>query len=357
MEKGTFQTPYSSISSLEFRDEGTLGPTLTSAKTRSSTVESLISQNEDLMARLKVSVRRLSQLEGENESLHQKQSETSSQVTSLQDELLIWKEKESFWQKKNSALEQKITEIRARFPELEQMEEKIERYKKYHEKVKTQVKPYIQQLKSFAQNMALEIQKLNAEIDLKELKRLEIERKLHDLKLNLEIEHQKQTGRTEQLIAAFESEKEGLRYQIAELQKINTHLEERSEKLDIALSRQDELENMIIALRRALEENSNATAKQIHYLEHQERVVRAELTQKTVELENLSKIQNSTQTELERHKNQSSQYEQQITSLRHMWTLQSEELEKTKLANQSLEKLNLELSQRLNQARRGESNL
>jgi hypothetical protein len=46
--------------------------------------------------------------------------------------------------------------------------------------------------------------------------------------------------------------------------------------------------------------------------------------------------------------------EEQLTSLRYMWTSKCEETEKLKISLQSLEKINLDLSQKLNESRKGQ---
>lgn len=352
MENGSFQTPFSNLSSLDFREE--LPPTpnqvpATAAEIRSaksSTVEAVLAQNEDLMARLKVTLRRLTALEEENDRLRELQNHARTQISALSDQLLVWQEKEGFWLQKNQKLEADMAALKKRFPEFEYMEEKLERYKKYHEKIRTQVKPYIQQLKGYAQNLALEIRKLNDEIEAKEVRRLEVEKRLHQLRTDIDDRLRQQDEQNRQLVQIYEQEKDRLRLELNELRKINVHLEDKADRLDAALTRQDELENLIVALRRSKEED-----------EEQIRALKKTTTQDRCRIEDLEAKLKAADEEINRHKHRAEQNEEQLTSLRFLWTSKSEEIEKLQVRIQSLEKINQELSFRLNQVRKGEASL
>ncbi|MBX2995940.1 MAG: hypothetical protein KF681_14030 [Bdellovibrionaceae bacterium] len=368
MENGSFQTPFSDVAHLDFREElpptpeqapapARMARTPSARPTTSSTVEALLSQNEDLMARLKVTLRRLTALEAENDTLKDIEHEVRTENASLTDQLLIWKEKESYWHKKNQTLENDMNAIRARFPELEQMEEKIERYKKYHEKIRVQVKPYIQQLKAYAQNLTLEIRKLMTEIESKEAKRLDVERRLRDLRADMDEQYRRQDQQSRELVALFEDEKSRLQLELTELRKINMALEGKADKLDQALMRQDELENVIIALNRSQEEAKEAYKKGITDREIEFETLKRDLTEERYKNKGLdSKLQAIVQ-ESDRQKHRADQLQEQLSSLRYLWTNKCEETEKLQLTLQSLEKLNQELSAKLNQLRKGEATL
>ena len=361
MENGSFQAPFSEISSLEFNEIFPPTPAAVprphETRTKSSTVEALLAQNEDLMARLKVSLRRLTTLEDENDHLRAHEQQTRTQNSSLSDQLLVWKEKENFWQQKIDKLETEMLAIRNRFPELEAMEEKIERYKKYHEKVRLQVKPYIQQLKAFAENLTLEIRKLNAEIEDKEIRRQEVERKIRDLRTEVDEQLRRQDDQNRHLVQIFETDKDHLRQETSELRRLNSTLETKAERLDQALMRQDELENMIIALRRSKEESDVQHREELRRRNEESQALRKAAVEDTCRLEDLTAKSKADREEGERQRHRADQLEEQLTSLRFLWSTNCEEMEKLQTRLRSLEKLNLDLSQRLNQARKGEASL
>lgn len=63
--------------------------------TKSEAIDSLIAQNEDLTARLKVLLRRLSSIEEENHVLSQEHREMKHQLSAVTDQLSVFKEKEN----------------------------------------------------------------------------------------------------------------------------------------------------------------------------------------------------------------------------------------------------------------------
>ncbi len=365
MENGSFQTPFSETSGLGFREDEksikTQAPRELARKmtsqTKSSTVEALLAQNEDLMARLKVTLRRLTSLESENEQLQEQDHQVRLENAALSDQLLIWKEKESFWREKNQKLETDMSQIRARYPELDQMEDKIERYKKYHEKIRHQVKPYIQQLKAYAQNLTLEIRKLNHEIEQKEARRLEVEKRVRDLRTEMEARFQSQDLKTQELVGLFEQEKQRLQLELSELRKINLVLEEKADRLDASLLRQDELENTIISLKRLKEESEAEALKTIRNKDEELSRLRMELGEEHYKNKDLETKYQAAYEDSERQRHRADVLQEQLTSLRYLWTNKCSETEKLQLTLQSLEKVNQELSARLNQLRKGEATL
>lgn len=106
------------------------------------------------MARLKVTLRRLSTLEIENQKLleiYQKSHLNQSVVT---DQMLVFKEKDQILKNKINLLERDKEKLSFINQSLEKTVSKtkidLERYKRYREKVRTQVKPYLNELKEYS---------------------------------------------------------------------------------------------------------------------------------------------------------------------------------------------------------------
>jgi len=375
MENGSFQAPFSEISNFDFQEEKSLPPvpavapttplarphgsalTNLAATPKSSSVEALISQNEDLAARLKVSLRRLSVVENENEALRIIEHEFKTENSSLSDQLLIWKEKETYWQQKNLKLETQMEALRSRFPELEQMEEKIERYQKYHEKIKTQVKPYIHQLKSFAQNLTSEVRRLTLEIEAKDASVRTMEGQLRDWEQIAQSEILHLTEEMSRQAENFAQEQARLTLQLAEKEEQIQQLTTKSLRLNASLLKIDELENTLIALHHA-KDKSEATLQQNQEVARQEiHQIRKDHLEMRLELEDLRKKEMLRSEELKKQTERNLQLEEQLVSLRFIWKSKSDESNELSLRLESLEKLNQELSHRLNRARKGEASL
>ncbi|MGZ5279583.1 MAG: hypothetical protein ACXWC9_06560, partial [Pseudobdellovibrionaceae bacterium] len=135
---------------------------------KSGTVEALISQNEDLSARLNVNIRRMTSLEDENRALQQDIKDLNLSYTSVTDQNLVWKEKERLWKEKHKALEGEVRTFQERFPDYQKLEAQVEKLKRYQDRVKSTIKPYLQNLKEYAHALHQQVQGLNQELNTKE---------------------------------------------------------------------------------------------------------------------------------------------------------------------------------------------
>lgn len=323
----------------------------------SSSVETLISQNEDLMARLKVTLRRLSALEQDYEQVKKHLTNMSQAKEALADQLLIWKEKEIFWHQKNNTLENNLKDFEGRFPEYSKMHEKIERYQKYHEKVRTQVKPYIQQLKNFAQQLTVQIHHLNLEVEEKHLKARDLEKQYLDFKIQSEQDYLDLKNKNTELIQSFENEKILLLETVSQLKSENLILEEKALQVEKLLDRQDELENTVIALNRSRNEQEELFQKENSDLKHSVADLKKSLIEEKISSQDSQKKVKGLEDEIQRQKHRADQLQEQLSSLRYLWTNKCQEMEKNQIAFEALEKVNQELSARLNQLRKGSATL
>lgn len=361
MENGSFQTL--KLSHLNFSDlEDITLPgsekihaapeTSFPAVTRSSTVEALISQNEDLMARLKVSMRKLNLLEEENSEITKQNEGLSQNLSILNDQMLVWKEKENFWKTKNDQVLRELDVFKARFPDLVRMEQRLERLTRYQEKVKTHIKPYVQDLKTYAQGLHEQIQGLTMELEQRETDIAELKRNLIGEKEKTEKNIAYYEKLQNQLVHEFENERALMTSEIASLRELNVALEEKAQLLDRALMRQDELENTVIALRRSKEEMIENHSQELADLRHQnsENLLLAQRLR--IENDDQGQKLELAHEQIEKLSAAKNDLDAQMESMRFMWSQKSEENEKLKLAMASLEKINLELSQKLSDSRK-----
>ena len=120
---------------------------------KSSTVETLISQNEDLMLKFKTALRRLSTMEEQNQQLTEDHIELKRQNSILHDQTAVLKEKDQLWKGNFEQVETDRQLLSEKNLHLQDQNSnhllEISRYQKYHEKIKTQVKPYLQQMRKY----------------------------------------------------------------------------------------------------------------------------------------------------------------------------------------------------------------
>jgi hypothetical protein len=322
------------------------------APSRSATIEALMNQNEDLMARLKVALRKSADLEETLANLRTEQTDTIERFNSQNDQMLVWREKENFWKTKNLSLEKEVDTLKSRFPDLISMEASLARLRKYQERVKTQIKPYVQDLKRYANSLQSEIQNLQSELARQESINAELNLKLQENRERSEDEKASLFKIQNQIVNEFEQERALIQGELKGLKEINVELEFRTQRLDQALLRQDELENTVIALRRSKEEIFFDLQKKNEDTQSENSSLRGQNTELQMRLEDRVQLCQSQATEIQNLNARMGQLEEQLATARFLWTQKNEDLEKLKISQAGLEKLNLDLSQKLTELRK-----
>lgn len=318
---------------------------------RSATVEALIGQNDDLAARLKVNLRRLTLLENENDRLRQIHRALEAKNNALSDEKRVFEEKESIWRNKEQKLESVVHDFRTRLPDYENLAEKLDRYKKYHERIKTQVKPFIQQLKSYADSLMVEIQKLNGELADRELTIDQLRQDKANYVTEIEkIRHQAES-RQELLVSHYERLQQEAATHVRDLQLQMGRLEERAQNFDEMRAREDELSNLVVALRRQKLDFERETTEKHQELQSDLGQLRGELAVALEQARDLDRKAELASGEKARVESHNQQLEEQLGSLRYLWSTKSDELEKARAQLAAMEKLNAELSRQLTSLR------
>ncbi|UXR63445.1 hypothetical protein EZJ49_10195 [Bdellovibrio bacteriovorus] len=323
---------------------------------KSSTVENLISQNEDLMARLKVTLRRLSLLETENQRFSEEANKARLSQSSVTDQILVWKEKDNIWRQKVDQLEREKEiqgeKVRALTDKVRNMTTELARHAKYHERIKTQVKPYISQLKEYSRTQDLRLQGLEGDYAHKEALLRDLRHQIIEVTKNSRYQVEASEKKAQEMVQFYEEQIERMNKELAMLHHTQEELEVKSIKLHSALERQDTLENEVVTLRRSKEEIKDRLEKEIE--RQQERI--SELSRQNqklgVEHADLQIRVVEDQEKIQKLEKDNYQAQEQLESLRYMWTAKNEENEKLKVAAAALERLNLELSQKLNELRK-----
>lgn len=322
---------------------------------KSSTVENLISQNEDLMGRLKVALRRLSAIEMENQKLTEVARKATLSQTAVRDQFMILKEKDQVWKNRTDILETEKNILTEKCKALEEktasLSASVERFQKYHDKVRTQVKPYIAQLKEYSrslqekvdnecrvtnQNLALIADLRNQIIEITKVSRQQIE-----------IE----TKKNQDLTSFYEAQIDSIQKEVEVLREIRKDHDFKTLKLNKALERQDWLENEVIQVSRSKDELKNRLEEEVQNL--QTRILELNRQNQRLGIEHsdlqIRVVEDS--QEMQKLRSENEQLREQLESLRYMWSAKNDETEKLKSALGGLEKLNIELSQRINSMR------
>jgi chromosome segregation ATPase len=152
----------------------------------------------------------------------------------------------------------------------------------------------------------------------------------------------------EELERVHEHEIESLRAELASTKEANMVLETKATRLNHALSRQDELENMCITLRRKLDVAEKKVESETEGLKSSLQIARNEVTKKTMQIESLESQNQNLQMAVNKMNLETTTLNDQLISLRYIWDEKSKQTEQMSAMIQSLEKMNKELSQKLN---------
>jgi chromosome segregation ATPase len=358
MENGSFQTQ---LKTFEFdgEDEFALGKSPFSAPPErvqySPALEALFQQNEDLSVRLKVTLQRLSQFESSLSEETEKSQKLLQTQSSLQDQLMIWKEKERLWLEKIDKSELQIEQLNLKIPKYTQLQNEIQRYKKYHEKVKTQVKPYLQQLKDYSNNLVGEIRALHQELAEKEDMLTQKATRVLALETELKLQLGAHETAHEELNKVHAAEVKSLQSQIHAMKESLILLEARSERLDQALERQDELDNMLVVLSRKADDAEARLISETEGLRQTLQMTRNDLLKRNMQIEDSESKQAKAKEDNSLLHTELQAMNEQLTSLRYLWNDKAEENEKLKNSISALEKINQELSRKLSALRQNKN--
>jgi chromosome segregation ATPase len=333
-----------------------------SQSSQKTSFQALLSQNEDLTARLRVTLQNFAEKDQLNENLQQRNHDLESRFSALNDQILIWKEKEKIWRNKeanweNSSREEKIrleietSLLRQKASQAEELELQVARFQKYQDKIKTSVKPYISQLKGYAKSLLEQTKSMNQTLIENEGTIEQLKRQLDNKQAALEAQGAKYENEKNQLILYFEDERTGLKKEIIDLRQMTEVLEEKSRLLNKSLERQDELENLVVALRRSKDEIIHNNVLELEKLRGNHKKVNEEISILRVRNEDMAKEVHRLSDKLNESEKNSEKIKEQLTSLRFQWTSKSQENDKLQLSVRSLEKINQDLSQKLKSLR------
>lgn len=327
---------------------------------KTNTVENLISQNEDLMARLKVALRRLSVLELENQKITEESNKIRLSQSAFNDQLMVFREKDNAWKKRVDQAEKEREIYAEKFNVLNDKMQKVnielDRYRKYQDRIKQQVKPYVSQLKEISKNLEVKNLELSHDLERKEADLRDLRHQIIELTKNsrtqVEILHNKNI----ELTSYYEAQLEKITSENKNLKENQADLENKALRLHRSLERQDELENELVELSRSKDDLRSRLDKEIHRLQERNNELTRHNQKLGIEHADLQVKVVDDQNRIYTIERENVQLNEQVESLRYMWTAKNEENEKIKSAMASLEKLNLELSQKINDIRRSENN-
>jgi chromosome segregation ATPase len=319
-------------------------------RSRSGAVETLIQQNDDLMSRLTVALRRISDLEEELEDQSTQTENFKAERSQMRDQVLV--------------LNEKIRLLSARQDEdgtsVEKLKEQAQMYKlRYSQLLQSSQskESHLQQTVHQVEQRAARLDRFRSRVkravaglkrDLK-LKRDENENLLHQVTV---AEATLQDVRSN-LIQTTDFLKAQTQTQAVEMQGlIERHHADLQAKDDQYRLRATDFENCLIAKDRQFEDHRLETAAEISDLQLAVTRARTDAKDLSLTLEREREEFSTQKAQCESLTEERRRLTEQVENLQALWRDQTARIEKLQTQNQSLQRLNQELSLHINSYRK-----
>lgn len=344
------------LSHLDFKNEKKSEfENLPSEVLKSATLETLFSQNEETLNRLKVSLRRQSRLENEVQQLKSDIEAYKSNNQSLQDQIFIHREKDKAWKKKLEEMDIENQILKEKDLALTQQNQTLtsetQRFQKYQEKIKTQVRPYIQQLKEYSRALEDEKKNKESELLLKDSQLASLRQQMTDLIANLKAQIEIEQRNFYQATESYEQDRARITEENRILKEANVELEAKNSKLEGIFQEKNLLENTLIETQRSKETQKSQLESEVLRLQEINNQLHKENCKLNIEFQDLKEKVLSDTDRIKDLERSLLETQNQLEGLRYMWNAKNQEAERMKISLTSLEKLNLDLSLKVQELR------
>ena len=341
---------------------------------RSSTVETLIHQNEDLLSRLSLSLRRNSSLEENICQLEKKNRILAHKHSNLEDQIYVYKKKDDLIEGKYTKYEERISELKKDLKLFETQ------YTELYSTSQSRVADFKSRLALFSKRIGRYSRFKKRAIRIyKELKASHLELRQDHSRLLTEVATLTETGKAmkKNMAAAVERiqqmEKDHQRAlaeltssyedQLQDKQKTTeiqsqeiSALTDDLEKAKKVYESNVELENQVVHLERKISDQKAGFSTEIEELQAQLQEQRQLAKQKVLEVHTLEEQISEAREVRDVTLNENQRLTDQVESLQTLWRNNNEKLESLQQKYTSLQKLNQQISITLNDTRKALQN-
>lgn len=317
---------------------------LPQAVLRSAAVESLLHQNEDLMARLNIQLRRNAQLEEDLSRLQNTSGVSDFRIQKLEDELLIYREKDRLVSQRTSDAGREISELNGRIRFLETQYAEL-----YATSKKTQE----------------EIIQKNHQLECKMMRLLRYRTRIRDIhqyqkdnRITSKLLNAKLAEATERLQQTYSVSRQEINQYKDEVFRLQSEVaKKQSLHLEIEALKDERAtwHNQTIHAQRSLETDRQNSQNQIRQLQESLTAFRKEAKDKTLIITQHERDLLFLNDENAQVKKDNQVLLEQVESLQCLWRDNQNQLEKMESQIQALQKLNQHLSLQINQNRKEHS--
>jgi chromosome segregation ATPase len=328
----------------------------------SGTVETLIAHNEDLIARLKVNLRRNALLEQQILGLEKQINELRSLNETLEDQVHIVRERDRVIAQKNTNTTDKINALT---DEMEFLRRQLQESQAAAASQKSRLETYTRRIRKWVRPGLNKLQKANLQnrefihhtellrrdlaqrdIEVGELSRQVAE--LRSFQRERERNFQKDQG---QLVEKYESAMAEIRKENEELSLKLSFYRDRSSLLDEMTKRQINSENAAVQAERRAQDLENMIQTKVKDLELTSEEAKRDARNLKSQVEILRDELRKSREEKERLETENDRLKDQLDSLQILWNESRKNIESFELKVEALNQINQELSQRLKEQR------
>lgn len=341
---------------------------------KSGAIDSLIRQNEDLMARLNVALRRHSILEEQAGKFENTLKQLQDRNEALADQVLVYREKDRLQGNARKTSERQIQELKEqvslleiRYAEyyavsrekLDYLSTKVERttrrlarYTTYRTRINRLGKDRKKEAEQRIQNLAHENQKLTSRLQQETLSLSELR-----VKLGEAVDHiQRQSVETEsnqrQLVDNYENQFSDLREQVKLSSSRILELEELLTDQERLFQDKISVENQLVATQRSFSDAKTQYEENLNQLQEGLAEFRREAKERSLEVDRLNKEMGLIKSHRDELSTSKRELEDRIESLECLWRDTHQQHEQLKERHQALQNLNQQLSTSLIEQRR-----
>lgn len=336
---------------------------------KSEVIDTLISQNEDLMNRLTLALRQSALLDEKVSDARSEAAKFKTKFASLNDQILILKEQikvlserlqrsqkssESIG-KSRQELEERLQIAEIRYAELYSNHQgKVEKLEALLLEIKKQLGRY----RKYRSNLKPVLREIKVEKTILEERLRKSESIQQSLKQNIDettkyITEQAKShaSQLQDLTHSYEAQLKDLNGEIEMLTVQSKNLFEQTKELERVRSEKIRIENELIVSERRREELASELRTEIEDLQSQNSSLRTENRTLALELKNKSEAYNQLDQDLNTKITENQELTNQVETLQMLWRDQQSQIEKAKNQKDALQKLNRELSVSVNNYR------
>jgi chromosome segregation ATPase len=337
------------LSHLDFRSD------LNKEVLKSATLETLLSQHEETLNRLKISLRRQSRLEDEIEQAKKQIAAYQAQLNEREDFKAVELEKQQLFAEKIIELQDANEKFRQELNDKSEIISTLQnaqlRNDKYHEKIKVQVRPYIEKLKIFSSELQEKNKFLESQLHIKTIQLHELNVQIDSLSEHVQMQTAAQVKEQSEIVQSYEADLEFKSSVIEDLQAKISDLHEKNKKLMSSFDRQIQTENQLIETQRLFDTQRKSLEDEILRLQEANNQLNQSFTRSELERTDYHHRIMTDEKELDEVKKTNLELQSQLEGLRYMWNSKNDECDKYKRTLEALEKLNVDLSHRIQEIR------